>query len=616
MLGCWLGSAAIAAALPMHYLGRTAAAGEFLALTLALVPLSLAAVVNRRAPDHPAGAVLAAAGLCWVIAFIPSDVEAGVFGGTWMLLYLPWAVLLLLPDGRFDSRRWSLVAATLTAVCLAFILLVAGESALGAAGWVTATGAVLLLTFFALLLLSAAAPLLRYRSSPEAVRLQLRWVLLAGMTVPVTLLVCWASYLVLGGPDLVAAGLVLMYLAIPAAATVAIVRPTLIDVDRAVIASLAASIVGAAVLGALTVTAAAAGVAVTNWSPWAGMTTTVLLTIGGAVAFRWMSTWLQHALYPERGRALRAVQGLVAAVDAGTARPQQVELALASTLRDPGLRIGYRSLLDGTPLTLDGAPFRPGPGPLAPVRVHGQQIGTISCSAARVKPPPAAVVQAAAPLIDAARMRAEVARASAELQASRQRILTAADAERRRIERDLHDGVQQRLVALGMRLRMLQDSPAAGAPVTTALEAAIAEIATAVVELRHLAHGLRPQVLDEGLGPALVHLCQRTPGAIELDLRAPHVPEPVATTAYYVVSECLTNALRHAGASRIRISVHAGAALLQVRIDDDGRGGAVLRPAGGLIGLTDRVATLGGHLTVGPGPAGGTSVRAVLPCAS
>lgn len=89
MLGCWLGSAAIAAALPMHYLGRTAAAGEFLALTLALVPLSLAVVVNRRAPDHPAGAVLAAAGLCWVIAFIPSDVEAGVFGGTWMLLYLP-----------------------------------------------------------------------------------------------------------------------------------------------------------------------------------------------------------------------------------------------------------------------------------------------------------------------------------------------------------------------------------------------------------------------------------------------------------------------------------------------------------------------------------------------
>src|SRR5690606_13720879 len=85
VLGCWLGSAAIAAALPMHYLGRTAAAGEFLALTLALVPLSLAAVVNRRAPDHPAGAVLAAAGLCWVIAFIPSDVEAGVFGGTWML---------------------------------------------------------------------------------------------------------------------------------------------------------------------------------------------------------------------------------------------------------------------------------------------------------------------------------------------------------------------------------------------------------------------------------------------------------------------------------------------------------------------------------------------------
>jgi signal transduction histidine kinase len=198
--------------------------------------------------------------------------------------------------------------------------------------------------------------------------------------------------------------------------------------------------------------------------------------------------------------------------------------------------------------------------------------------------------------------------------ASRERLVRAGFEEQRRLERDLHDGAQQRLVALGMRLRVLQRSGAVPAAASSDLDAAVAELGTAVAELRRLAQGVRPSALEDGLAAALTEIAARTPGLVDLDVRASEVPDAVAVTAYFVVSEAVANALKHAGAERIRIVVESAADRLRLTIADDGRGGA--RARGGLTHMADRVDALGGTLSISSPPGDGTRIEAVLPCGS
>ncbi|MFT4108597.1 sensor histidine kinase, partial [Propionicimonas sp.] len=306
---------------------------------------------------------------------------------------------------------------------------------------------------------------------------------------------------------------------------------------------------------------------------------------------------------------------LAGQVDAGSADPEQVQDALRTALRDPGLVVAYRALDGGALLDLDGRGVVEAETSV-PVRVRGEEIGAIVPSAVRVKRPSAAIARAAAGLVDAARMRAELRRATAEVEASRERILRAGDEERRRLERDLHDGAQQRLVALGMRLRVLQRTSAPDAETAATLDKAVAELGTAVAELRQLAHGVRPSALDDGLAAALADLTRLAPAAIHLDVEAAELPDLVATTAYFVVSEAVTNALRHAGATRIQVRVHHREGMLRVRVDDDGIGGAAPKPAGGLTGIADRVDALGGRMRVTSIASRGTTVEARIPCGS
>ena len=137
-----------------------------------------------------------------------------------------------------------------------------------------------------------------------------------------------------------------------------------------------------------------------------------------------------------------------------------------------------------------------------------------------------------------------------------------------------------------------------------------------MAELRRLAHGVRPSALDDGLGSVLAELERLCPGTIDLDVRAGELPDAVATTAYFVVSEAVANALRHADADRIRVVVRHTDDELRVLVADDGRGGAIARATGGLTGLSDRVRTFGGRLRVDSEAGAGTTVEAVLPCAS
>jgi signal transduction histidine kinase len=204
----------------------------------------------------------------------------------------------------------------------------------------------------------------------------------------------------------------------------------------------------------------------------------------------------------------------------------------------------------------------------------------------------------------------------AALAASRARIVAAADETRRRIERDLHDGTQQRLVSLMLELRAAQ---AAVPPQLGELEGELSRVAEGLVgvgeELREISRGIHPAILSErGLGPALRALARRSTVSVELDVRRDRrLPERVEVAAYYVVSEALTNAAKHAHASVVHVDVDADDSIVELAIRDDGVGGADPARGSGLIGLTDRVEALGGGIEVASPAGRGTSLLVRIP---
>jgi signal transduction histidine kinase len=206
----------------------------------------------------------------------------------------------------------------------------------------------------------------------------------------------------------------------------------------------------------------------------------------------------------------------------------------------------------------------------------------------------------------------------AELTASRARVVATADETRRRIERDLHDGAQQRLVSLALALRTAQ---AAVPPGLGDLEAELARVADGLVnvldDLREMARGIHPAILSEGgLEPALKTLARRCSVPVELDVRGVgRLPERVEVAAYYVISETLTNAAKHANASVIHVAAEAAGRVLHLRVRDDGDGGADPARGSGLVGLKDRVEALGGTFTIHSPADAGTSLHAELPLA-
>jgi PAS domain S-box-containing protein len=207
--------------------------------------------------------------------------------------------------------------------------------------------------------------------------------------------------------------------------------------------------------------------------------------------------------------------------------------------------------------------------------------------------------------------------AEQELRASRARIVQATDEERRRLERNLHDGAQQRLVALSLSLRLVRtrmESDAGAA--AELLDECVAELLGATSELRELARGIHPAILtDRGLGAALKAAAARAPIPVEVTSSVTErLPAQVEAAAYFVVAEALTNVARYAQASRAEVRVERGESTITVEVSDDGVGGAGARTGSGLRGLADRVATLDGTLAVVSPPGEGTIVKAVIPC--
>jgi signal transduction histidine kinase len=251
----------------------------------------------------------------------------------------------------------------------------------------------------------------------------------------------------------------------------------------------------------------------------------------------------------------------------------------------------------------------------APIHVAGRLWGGLMVSSELPHAFPAgteARVDSFAELVTAALADVD---AREQLAASRARIFEAADAARRRIERDLHDGAQQRLVALALHLRRLESSLEPDSAATRELAVARAELNAALAELRELARGIHPSILtDRGLEAALTAVAGRAPVPVELDLAGcDTLPLSVQTTAYFVAAEAVTNAAKHAQPDRIevRVDVDGDAAVLEVR--DDGSGGVDLAHGSGLRGLADRVSALSGSLEIESLPGAGTTIRARLP---
>jgi signal transduction histidine kinase len=317
-----------------------------------------------------------------------------------------------------------------------------------------------------------------------------------------------------------------------------------------------------------------------------------------------------------------AVSALVATLGGGGERRGRLRDALAGALGDPSLELAFWLPERGGWVDAAGAPVQlPGDGSTRTSTViehDGRPLATIvhDVSLAEEGDLVRAVGGAASLALENERLDAELRANLHELRASRARIVESADAARRRIERDLHDGAQQQLVAILLALRVararLDDDPRAAAAM---LDNATRDLGGAIDELRELARGIHPAILsDRGLGPALEALAARLPLPVEI-AAAPsqRLPSSIEAAVYFVVSEALTNVSRYAHASHVQIEVTSENGEVVAVVADDGIGGADPAKGSGLRGLNDRVAALDGRLEVESSEARGTTVRALIP---
>ena len=608
------------------------------AVVLGGVPSAFAVLVARHRPAERLAVVLALVGLSPPAVMLldnlrevtSSGLARTVGAGSWVLWYVPVGLLLLLfPSGRTTTRAERVVAV----LFLSDAALVSAVASASEAGTLPdAVGLAGAAVTFALLPLLVTIGVLlrrRYRRSTAADRRRIRWLALTAVALPLTLGLCWLDYLLLGTTGVgVVSGLAVLYVSVPAATALAVLREDLFDVDRATAGALTYAVVSAALVALFTALTAVGGLVAGPGSTASAVVATALCAAALAPLRRRVERLVDDRLFPARRKALAGLEAFRRDLSTGAAGPEDLDAALRRGLDDPGLRVGYVLPGSGAEVTVDGSPCDDGNGADGvPVVLAGDRIGRLAPSAAAVarshRSVLADVAAAAAPLVEVVRLRLELRAALAEVERSRSRLVSAGDAERRRIERDLHDGAQQRLVSLGMALRLAQRHLGQGTTgdVDGLLDQAVAEISTAVAELRRIAQGLRPAALDGGLVEALRSLVGQLPASVEVRVvveRAPSLPlaEGVETTAWFVVSEALANAVKHARASRVVVRVDAGDDTLRVSVADDGVGGATAGAGSGLTGLADRVAARGGLFHVDSPDGAGTRVEAVLPCGS
>jgi signal transduction histidine kinase len=310
---------------------------------------------------------------------------------------------------------------------------------------------------------------------------------------------------------------------------------------------------------------------------------------------------------------------------AGWSREGDRELAVGTRLALEGVSIAAMVRDAGGPVRVDS--FARASGPIAqearalgirssvgcPISLGGRVWGVIAASSRRDVPFPAGTESQIAEFTELVATAIANAESRAELAASRARIVASTDEARRRIERDLHDGVQQRLITIGLELQGVKAAPLSDqSSLVSNLED---EVRAVLDQVREVSRGVHPVILSQGgLGPALRMLARRSALPVELEVgAAERLPEPVEVAAYYVVSEGLANAAKYSGASVVRVALAIRDGTLHLSVRDDGVGGADPTRGSGIVGLTDRVEALGGTLVVTSPPDEGTSIVLEMP---
>jgi signal transduction histidine kinase len=613
-----------------------------------LAPAAVGVVIANRQPRNRIAWILLLGSFALTVQ-VPLSLALGEGWGLqmgralWPLLYAwPIAITFVFPDGRFLTPRWRWVGSfgVISFVGMMAIAMLdperfEGEDASVAnpladnavSGWLQDTGlwriwVVFWLGILGTLIAGSIAMILRLRRSTGIERLQMMWLAWSAALIPIGLVLCAASWTVFGFVDyLVFPFLLLMQVAIAGSVGIAVLRYRLYAIEQIVNRTLVYASLTFLLLAVYAVITVGLGVFVGGDSTWV----VAVATLAVAVAFRPLRSRIQDLVDRRYRRAryegVRRVRIFEDDVRDGRRAPEEIGAVLAEALGDPLAELYFwlpetEAYADASGETVD---------PPHDARARREIRRDDTRTALLLHDPTLrerrdlldGVLSAAALSIEMARLRVEVRIQLAKVEASRTRIVEAGYEERRRLERDLHDGAQQRLVSLGVQLRRLQLSlPREAQALSPAIDQAVEEVGSTIGDLRQIAAGVRPARLDDGLAAALRDLARTTPVPLEVDAPPDRVAASVEAAAYFVACEAITNAVKHGSASKVAVHAHRENGTLHVRITDDGVGGASVRRGSGLAGLRDRVAAHGGTLEVVSPRGGGTRVEVAIPCES
>jgi signal transduction histidine kinase len=593
--------------------------------------------------------------IAWILllgSFAPSPQLSAeqLFGAGWalqseratipLLFAWPVAIAFVFPNGRLLSRRWRWVAG---AAVLSFGLTIGmkmldpapieppnqaipnpvlgnrlGEAIVDYGLWIPFAIGVLASLFAGVL-----AVVLRFRRSAGIERLQMLWLVWAALLTPLAIgYDTLANFLLGGGGAISFVLLMFAEVALVAAIGIAVVRYRLYAIERLVNRTLVYVTLSLLLVGTYVAMTLALGVVVGGGSDWV----VALATLVVAVAFRPLRSRVQDLVDRRFSRAryegVRRVRDFEDEVREGRREPEEIVPVLAEALRDPLATLFFWLPASESYADVSGelvATLPEDGRARSEIEREGAHTAVLLHDPGLLEKRDLlrGVLAAAALSIEIARLRVEVRFQLAEVEASRARIVEAGYEERRRLERDLHDGAQQRLVSLGVQIRRLQRTlPRSASVLSPALDQIVEEVGSAIADLRQIAAGVRPARLDDGLAAALRDLASSSPVPVDVDARSGRVAASVEAAAYFVACEALTNAVKHASASKVAVrAVRENGALL-LTVSDDGIGGAIARRGSGLAGLKDRVAAHGGTLEIVSPRGEGTRIEVAIPCDS
>lgn len=618
---------------------------------LVLVESAVAVVVGwlvvRRLPRHPVGWLLLAHGAFVVMVLSGNDqpgssqlsaLATQLGQGAWVLLYVSLAMIgFLFPTGHFVSRRWRRFAIGCLVGYAAFLVAAGFDSSSFAQEypgvapplsafpqWLVGTvGFAGLAAVAASLVGAVASSWVRLRRSTGEERRQMLWFVWAALSIPGGLALCWLDYWLTGGAGVLTfLGVTVTGSVLPLAIGVAILRSRLFDIQLVLSRTL---VYGALTVGVVGLYAAVVGVAraVLDRQGLAGLLAVGLVAVAIQPVHAWLRRRVERWVYGDRSdpyAALQRLSGRLESTESAAEVLATVRACVAEALRVDVVRIELTGEADDVTA---GRPSAPGPVERAPLLHRGELLGDLVVEVPPGRSFTASDRQVLDDLARQAAVAVDAVRLTLDLQRSRARLVTAREEERRRLRRDLHDGLGPSLAAMVLKLNAV--SGHVSEPTAQELLGQLrAETRAAIDEIRRLVDDLRPPALDEvGLVGALRQRAAALTGdqaggtrfVVEGPTDTAPLPAAVEVAAYRIAVEAMTNVLRHARATRCTVTIEVDGAV-EVAVLDNGDGARWVDGAGDGVGMgsmRERAAELGGSCTVLRRAEGGTAVRAVIP---